>query len=126
MPLRNKPFENTVGKGEIARYEQFLLYPQCFLPVKRTYYFFHSNLKLSSADYFILDLSKILSFGNGFNPEQQGDRLSCRFAIELSDKLNNNQVLVNEWQLSLPQGVSQSWKLHRGSVNACNEKLRNI
>ena len=26
-------FENTVGKGEIARYEQFLLFPQCFLPV---------------------------------------------------------------------------------------------
>ena len=24
------PFENTVGKGEIARYEQFLLFPQCF------------------------------------------------------------------------------------------------
>ena len=23
--------ENTVGKGEIARYEQFLLFPQCFL-----------------------------------------------------------------------------------------------
>ena len=22
--------ENTVGKGEIARDEQFLLYPQCF------------------------------------------------------------------------------------------------
>ena len=22
--------QNTVGKGEIARYEQFLLYPQCF------------------------------------------------------------------------------------------------
>ena len=22
--------ENTVGKGEIARYEQFLLVPQCF------------------------------------------------------------------------------------------------
>ena len=26
-----KPVENTVGKGEIARYEQFLLFPQCFL-----------------------------------------------------------------------------------------------
>ena len=25
-----KPVENTVGKGEIARYEQFLLCPQCF------------------------------------------------------------------------------------------------
>ena len=30
MPLGNKPFENTVGKGEIACYEQFLLFPQCF------------------------------------------------------------------------------------------------
>ena len=27
----SKPIENTVGKGEIARYEQFLLFPQCFL-----------------------------------------------------------------------------------------------
>ena len=26
----SKLIENTVGKGEIARYEQFLLYPQCF------------------------------------------------------------------------------------------------
>ena len=33
-PLGNKPFENTVGKGEIARDEQFLLFPQCF---QRTY-----------------------------------------------------------------------------------------
>ena len=25
-----KQVENTVGQGEIARYEQFLLFPQCF------------------------------------------------------------------------------------------------
>ena len=25
-----KPVENTVEKGKIARYEQFLLFPQCF------------------------------------------------------------------------------------------------
>ena len=25
-----KPVENTVGKEEIARHEQFLLFPQCF------------------------------------------------------------------------------------------------
>ena len=25
-----KGVENTVGKGEIARYEQFFLFPQCF------------------------------------------------------------------------------------------------
>ena len=33
--------ENTVGKGEIAHHEQFLLFPQCFLPVWRTFYHFH-------------------------------------------------------------------------------------
>ena len=26
----SKRVENTVEKGEIARYEQFLLFPQCF------------------------------------------------------------------------------------------------
>ena len=26
----SKWLENTVGKGEIARYKQFLLFPQCF------------------------------------------------------------------------------------------------
>ena len=26
----SKSTENTVGKGGIARYEQFLLFPQCF------------------------------------------------------------------------------------------------
>ena len=29
-----KHVENTAGKGEIARYEQFLLFPKCF---QRTY-----------------------------------------------------------------------------------------
>ena len=34
--LQYKPSENTVGKGEIARNEQFLLFPHCFLPVWRS------------------------------------------------------------------------------------------
>ena len=29
--LQQIAFENIVGKGEIARNEQFLLFPQCFL-----------------------------------------------------------------------------------------------
>ena len=29
---RKQALENTVGKGEIARNEQFLLFSQCFLP----------------------------------------------------------------------------------------------
>ena len=31
MHKQQTAFENTVGKGEIARNEQFLLFPQCFL-----------------------------------------------------------------------------------------------
>ena len=34
--LQYKSFENTVEKGEIALYEQFLLFPQCFRPFYRT------------------------------------------------------------------------------------------
>ena len=36
-----KSFGNTVRKGEIARYEQFLLFSQCFLAVWRTSCHFH-------------------------------------------------------------------------------------
>ena len=36
-PLGNKPFEIAVGKGETARNEQFLRFPQCFLPFWRTF-----------------------------------------------------------------------------------------
>ena len=41
MCLQYKSFENTVGKGEIARDEQFLLFPQCFLTIWKTFCHFH-------------------------------------------------------------------------------------
>ena len=31
MHQQQTAFENIVGKGEIARHKQFLLFPQCFL-----------------------------------------------------------------------------------------------
>ena len=45
-----KTFENTVGKGEIARNEQFLLFPHCFLSVCRTFFHFYqiSNCRLQT------------------------------------------------------------------------------
>ena len=61
MCLQYKSFENTVGKGEIARNEQFLfflLYLDNFLP-------FSSNLELSSANSFSLEGSKICCLGKG-------------------------------------------------------------
>ena len=48
--LQCKFLENTVGKGEIAHDEQFLLFPQSFLPILRTFCHFHKiwNCRLQS------------------------------------------------------------------------------
>ena len=58
-PPGNKPFENTVGKGEIARNEQFLLFPQCFSTHLDNFLPFSSYSKLWSANFFSLEESKI-------------------------------------------------------------------
>ena len=47
-------FENIAGKGEIARNEQFLLFPQCFLPNQITVFpFVHISdiISLFAAEY---------------------------------------------------------------------------
>ena len=59
------PFENTVGKGEIARNEQFLLFPQCFSTHLDNFLPFLLNLKLSSANSFSLEESKICRLVTG-------------------------------------------------------------
>ena len=58
-----KAFENTVGKGEIARSKQFILFPQCFQSHLENLQAFSSNLLLSSANFFGLDESKICRLG---------------------------------------------------------------
>ena len=59
MPMGNKPFENTGGKGEIAHNEQFLLFPPVFSTRLDNFLPFSSNLKLTSANSFSLEESKI-------------------------------------------------------------------
>ena len=56
--MQYKSFENTVGKGEIARNEQFLLFLQCFLPHFENFLPFPPNSKLSPANSFSLEESK--------------------------------------------------------------------
>ena len=63
--LQYKSFENTVGKGELASNKQFLLFPQCFIPVWRTFNNCYQNLKLWSAMSFSLEESKICRLGKG-------------------------------------------------------------
>ena len=84
--------ENNVRKGEIACNKQFLLFSQCFLPDMILIFHF----RMSSAIYFDLDQSEVLSSGNGlntfilssataFNLEQSEILL---FGKELYDRLN--------------------------------------
>ena len=65
----SKWVENTVGKGEIARYEQFFLFPQCFqkacFPGASKGVIVWEWVKMLFAICFNLDQSEILSSGNG-------------------------------------------------------------
>ena len=51
--LHLKPFENTVGKGDIARNIQFLHFSVVSIPLEN-FLLFSSTLKLSSANSFSL------------------------------------------------------------------------
>ena len=54
-------------KAEIACNEQFLLFPQCFQTLWKTFLPFSSNLKLLSANSFSFEGSKIRRLGKGFS-----------------------------------------------------------
>ena len=55
-----------MGKGEIARNEQFLLFPPVFSPHFDNFLPFSSNLELPSADSVSLEESKICRLGKTF------------------------------------------------------------
>ena len=57
-------FWKHVGKGEIARNEQFLLFPQCFLPVWIAFYLFRQIWNCCLQTLSVLKSLK-LSSGNG-------------------------------------------------------------
>ena len=59
MCLQYKSFENTVGKGEIAHTEQFLLFQQCCLLVWRTFCHFLQTCNCCLQNSFGLEDSKV-------------------------------------------------------------------
>ena len=63
--LQYKCFENTMGKGEIARNEQFLLFPTVFPTLLENFLSLSSNLKMSSLKSLSLEDSKIFYLGKG-------------------------------------------------------------
>ena len=67
--LQDKSFENSVGKhvgkGEIARNEQFPLFPLRFLPFLEKFLPLSINSKYLSTNSFGLEESKICGLGKG-------------------------------------------------------------
>ena len=63
MQLSDK-VPNIVGNVEIAHYEQFLLFPQCFLPFGELSVIF-IQFEIVAAKSFSLEQSKICHFGRG-------------------------------------------------------------
>ena len=59
MHAQKTAFENIVGKKEIARNEQFLLFPQCFLLDKKIVFPFVNIYDIISLLAAMLDESKI-------------------------------------------------------------------
>ena len=70
-----------MGKGEIARNEEFLLFPTVFYTSLENFLQFLSNLKLSSAISCSLEESKNLSVGKGLRE------------ILCSNPLQNDKIL---------------------------------
>ena len=67
MHLRYIAVENIVGKGEIACNQQIYPFLTMFSTLYGSYFPFYMHFKISSAIFFNLDQSKILSSGNGLN-----------------------------------------------------------
>ena len=64
MCLQYTSFENMAGKGEIARNEQFFIFP-VFSALLENILQLSSDLKLSPANSLCLDESKICCLGKG-------------------------------------------------------------
>ena len=82
--LEYKWFENSVGKGEIARNEQFLFFPQGFLSFLEKFPPLSSDIKLWSANSFNLEESKICWLEKGCINLSQ----TSNFRLSQTEKVN--------------------------------------
>ena len=70
-------FENNVGKREIACNKQFLLFLTVFSTLLENFLQFSSYLKLSSANSFSLEESKLWHLRKGLTPYKKKKRVKC-------------------------------------------------
>ena len=72
--LKQRAFENIVGKGENAGKQHFLLFPQCFLPFPNHVLILYT-FNMSSAKTLNFDQFKLLLFGKELDWGLIGEQL---------------------------------------------------
>ena len=78
MHQQQTAFENIVGKEEIARYEQFLLFPQCFLLNQKIISPFVNIFDITSLFAAELEETKVGMWGKELNTGKMMDFSSKR------------------------------------------------
>ena len=93
--LQFKSSENTVGKGEIAHNEQFLLFPQCFLPVWRTFCHFHEarNCRLQTLSVWKSQNFVVWERVNSFDQTPDFRLVQIR-SFNFADDRNSGSIIV--------------------------------
>ena len=92
MCLQFKSFENTEGKGEIARNEQFLLFPTLFYSILENFLPFPSRLKLLSANSFSLEESKVCLLEKGWNTRHCLMQLPDLTVTDYFERILSNRI----------------------------------
>ena len=97
MKLKNKPFENIVGKGENAGNSIFSFFPHCTQSMTKIIL---DNIILKSANAPSLDQSRILLFGKEVNEN------TVRFTYY---EIGFNEVTLTTYMLSNPCRIPGFW-----------------
>ena len=118
--LHYKSFENLVGKGEIARYEQFLIFPQCFLPVWRTCCHFHQSWNCSLLTLSVWKSLK-LSSGKGLCRKRANRELKTFCQTTNFRSFHNERVCRRQIESFKKywKALQKGWGALRGSVVKC-------
>ena len=86
--LHYTSFENTVGKGEIACNEQFLLFPQCFVPTWRAFCHLSSNIKCPLQTLSVWKFRKFVVLGKSLSLQVCSEDLNVSiFSLTVSSTM---------------------------------------
>ena len=119
MCLQYKFFKNTMGKGEIAHNKQFLLFPQCFLPIWKTFHHFHQiwNCRLQtlsiwkSLKFVVWERVKLFVATESSVVEWQSIQLFPKIFVWICEHVSTNNKM--NWKLT---GVSISFVYWRTTI----------